>query len=276
MKSKLKTSGKSALTPELEIDLCTRWRNGDRRAGNELVRRSAAFVTSVVLEYRRWGAPIDDLVQEGNIGLMKAAERFDPAHGARLLTYAAFWIRAQVREYVAQFYRIVRLGSSKAERKLLRLHRRSSERDPNVLAELSGLPPATVEKLLPILGAPEASLDNDDTTQHNRPSDAPSPEDALAAGEDGAYIEQAVRRALAGLPSREQALIEQRLLSEEVTTLEAFGELWGVSRERVRQLDERARERLRLALASDATILDIAPFVANAARHNGAQCQFVW
>ena len=276
MKSKIKTAAKSALTPELEIDLCARWRSGDQRAGNELVRLSAAFVTSVVLEYRRWGAPIDDLIQEANIGLMKAAERFDPSHGARLLTYAAFWIRAHVREYVAQFYRIVRLGSSKAERKLLRLHRRSAERDPNVLADQTGLPAATVENLLPILSAPEASLDDDDTAQRNRPSDEPTPEEAVAGCEDSAYIEQAVRRALAGLPAREQSLIEQRLLSEEVTTLEAFGDLWGISRERVRQLDERAKERLRLALASDRTILDIAPFVANAALHDGAQCQFVW
>src|SRR5262249_28978801 len=110
-------SNRTTLTPEAEHDLAVRWRAGDRDAGPELIEACLPFVMPIALEYRRWGLPLEDIVQEGNIGLLKAAERFDPDRGCRLATYAAYWIRAEIREYVARGYRIVRLGSSKSERR---------------------------------------------------------------------------------------------------------------------------------------------------------------
>src|SRR5581483_8091630 len=107
----------ATLTPEAERDLAQRYRKGDRAAGQRLVEACLPFVMTIALEYRRWGVPMEDIVQEGNIGLLKAAERFDPERGCRLATYAAYWIRAEIREYVARGYRIVRLGSSKSERR---------------------------------------------------------------------------------------------------------------------------------------------------------------
>src|SRR5262245_14961304 len=107
---------RTTLTPEMEHDLADRFRRGDREAGRRLIEACLPFVMTIALEYRRWGLPMEDIVQEGNIGLLKAAERFDPDRGCRLATYAAYWIRAEIREYVARGYRIVRPGSSTSER----------------------------------------------------------------------------------------------------------------------------------------------------------------
>src|SRR5689334_13402704 len=105
-------ANRATLTPEAERELAIRFKAGDRLAGHKLVEACLPFVMTIALEYRRWGLPLEDVVQEGNIGLLKAAERFDPDRGCRLATYAAYWIRAEIREYVARGYRIVRLGSS--------------------------------------------------------------------------------------------------------------------------------------------------------------------
>jgi RNA polymerase sigma-32 factor len=243
---------KSPLTPQQEIELSLRWREGDRRAGQEIIERCVPFVMTIALEYRRWGAPIDDLVQEGNIGLLKAAERFDPSRGCRLVTYAAYWIRAQIREYVAQCYRIVRLGSSKGERRMLRIYRRTSERDPDVLAAQTGLSRERVLSLLPVLGAHDVSLDKKnpegDAPIDRLVSSSPSPEDQASSKEESSQVESAVRQAISELPARERKIAELRWLRETPVTLEQLGVDFGVSKERVRQLEERAKERVRVRL----------------------------
>ncbi len=107
-------ASRTTLTPEVERELANRYRAGERDCGRRLIEACLPFVMTIALEYRRWGLPMEDIVQEGNIGLLKAAERFDPDRGCRLATYAAYWIRAEIREYVARGYRIVRLGSPRA------------------------------------------------------------------------------------------------------------------------------------------------------------------
>lgn len=261
------------ISPEQETALCARWRDGDRSAGHEIIEYCKVFTKSIALEYRKWGVPLDDLLQEGNIGLLKAAERFDPSRSCRLVTYASFWIRAQIREYVAQNYRIVRLGASKGERKLLRLHRRTTERDPGVLAVQTGLSRDRVLALLPVLNAGDVSLDfvtpDGDTKLERLADSAPSPEEDVGANDDMAYVRVAVRKAIESLPPRERALIEARWCNETSATLESFGVKWGISRERVRQIEERAKERIREQLSFDATIRAIAPYVDRATRHDG-------
>lgn len=240
------------LTPEQDVTLSTRWRGGDRRAGQEIIERCTPFVMTIALEYRRWGAPIDDIMQEGFIGLLKAVERFDPVHGCRLVTYAAYWIRAQIREYVAQCYRIVKCGSSKPERRLLRAIRRSNERDPKTLADLTRLPLERVLILLPVLAANDVSLDKQmvggDTPMDRLPSGMPSPEDAMGSLEEARQLGSAVRQAIAELPDRERTIAEARWLSDSPKTLEQIGGEFGVSKERVRQLEERAKEQVRSRL----------------------------
>lgn len=246
---KVEVEKKTPLTPAQEVELSARWRDGDRSAGQEIVERCVPFVMTIALEYRRWGTPIDDLLQEGNIGLLKAAERFDPSRGCRLVTYAAYWIRAQIREYVAQHYRIVRLGSSKGERRMLRIYRRTNERDPDVLAAQTGLSRERVLSLLPVLGAHDVSLDkknlDGDAPIDRLASTSPTPEDEASTKEERKHVKAAVRQAIAELPARERKIAESRWLCETPVTLEQLGVDFGVSKERVRQLEERAKERVR-------------------------------
>src|SRR6202789_4662005 len=111
------------LNREDERHLAERWRAGDKAAGEQLVTACLPFVMSIALEYRRWGIPLEDIVQQGNLGLLKAADKFDIARECRLATYAAYWIRAEIRDYVVRAYRVVRLGTTKAERRALRAYR---------------------------------------------------------------------------------------------------------------------------------------------------------
>jgi len=238
------------LSAEVERDLAQRWRKGDRDAGQKLIHACLPFVMTIALEYRRWGLAMEDIVQEGNIGLLKAAERFDPDRGCRLATYAAYWIRAEIREYVARSYRIVRLGSSKGERRALRVYRKTRERDPEVLAELSGLTKERATELLPLLMSNDLSLErapHDDGIPHSErlASSDVSPEDMACAADERDRMAKALRQVVSELSEREQRIVSQRWLTDTPATLEQLGASFGVSKERVRQLEERAKRRMR-------------------------------
>jgi len=129
------------------------------QAGRRLVEASLPFVIRVAREYRRWGVPLEDLVQQGNLGLLKAARKYDPEKQCRLITYAVYWIRAEIRDYVVRSYRIVRLGSTRTERRAMRAFRRTSVESPEELAETSGMPLKRAKKLWPLLSGGDVSLD---------------------------------------------------------------------------------------------------------------------
>jgi RNA polymerase sigma-32 factor len=245
-------AGRTTLSAEAEHDLAARFRAGDREAGRQLVEACLSFVVTIALEYRRWGIPLEDLVQEGNMGLLKGAERFDPDRGCRLATYAAYWIRAEIREYVARGYRIVRLGSSKSERRALRIYRKTHERDPHTLAELSGLTEERATELLPLLMARDVSLErapDDGRSPSERLACADiSPEDEVVARDEASHLHEALRQVVAELSPRERSIVSRRWLTDEPQTLEQLGEDFGVSKERVRQLEERAKKRMRQRL----------------------------
>jgi RNA polymerase sigma-32 factor len=253
------------LEREVERKLANRWAKGDQRAGVKLVEACLPFVISIALEYRRWGVPLEDIIQQGNLGLLRAAKKFDPDMGCRLATYAAYWIRAEIREYVVRAYRVVRLGTTKAERRALRAYRTTKETDPDRLAEVSGLTRERVEQLLPLLAARETSLDaswNDLPPAIDRlSSNDNSPEEDAGAKESRTRAKKAVTVALKGLTDREQLIVRERMMSDEPATLKALGEILGVSKERVRQLEERARAKLRSeleGLREDAMALGVA------------------
>jgi RNA polymerase sigma-32 factor len=241
-----------ALSAEAERDLAARYRDGDAAAGRALVEACLPFVMTIAFEYRRWGIPPEDIVQEGNIGLLKAAQRFDPDRGCRLVTYAGYWIRAEIREFVVRGYRIVRIGASKAERRALRIYRKTRERDPRVLAELSGLREERVVELLPLLLSRDVSLDAPTDTGSpgvDRLAGVDeSPEESAADAEERARTTDALHQAVGELPPREREILERRWLTEEPVTLEALGQRFGISKERVRQIEERAKQRMRAGI----------------------------
>jgi len=204
---------------------------------------------TIALEYRRWGLDPDDIIQEGNIGLLKAADRFDPDRGCRLVTYAAYWIRAEIRDYVVRGYRIVRLGASKNERRALRFYRKTRERDPKALAEASGLPLERAEMLIPLLSARDVSLDLKEpgglAPADRMAADGPSPEEEAAVDEERERLSDALHCAVQELPPREREIMTSRWLTETPLTLEQIGRQFGISKERVRQIEERAKRRMR-------------------------------
>ncbi|MDB4993944.1 MAG: polymerase sigma factor RpoH, partial [Myxococcaceae bacterium] len=212
-------SGVTPLDRETEKDLARRFILGDARAGERLVEACLPFVISIALEYRRWGIPLEDIVQQGNLGLLRAAKKFDPDRECRLATYAAYWIRAEIREYVVRGYRVVRLGTTKGERKALRAYRTTFERDPEALAKVSGLSKERVEMLLPILAARESSLDA--STLDSGPAvermvaAGPSPEDEAEANERQRRAEDAVAIALRELSERELLIVRERMMSDD-------------------------------------------------------------
>lgn len=245
-------SSVETLDPEEERALAARWREGDEAAGRKLVEASLPFVIRIAREYRRWGVPLDDLIQQGNLGLLKAASKFDPAKQCRLITYAVYWIRAEIRDYVVRSYRIVRLGTTRTERRAMRTYRRSGVESPQQLAEESGMPLARAKKLWPLLAQGDVSLDvsyEDRGPGVDRlDAGAPSPEEATADADQLAGVRAKLEVALAELSDRERRIIEARLLSEDPITLEMLGRELGVSKERVRQIEERACGKLRTHL----------------------------
>lgn len=242
-------STQTTLTPAEEHDLALRWRGGDQTAGRKMIEACLPFVMTIALEYRRWGLPLEDIVQEGNIGLLKAAERFDPSRGCRLATYAAYWIRAEIREYVARGYRIVRLGSSKSERRALRAYRRTREKNPAALAKLSGLTDERAAELLPLLMARDVSLegapDEGLAPLERLASAEQTPEDKAADRDERELMSRALRQVVDELSPRERRIVNERWLTDSPVTLEELGVSFGVSKERVRQIEERAKKRMR-------------------------------
>ena len=237
------------LDAETERELAQSWAEGKQSAGARLIESSLPFVISIAREYRRWGVPLEDLVQQGNLGLLKAASKFDPEKNCRLITYAAYWIRAEIRDYVVRSYRIVRLGTTRTERRAMRAFRRQAFESPQALAEESGMPLARAKQLWPLLARGDLSLDasvSDAPTAMERMSyKQPTPEECFARSESVHRVRAALQSAMASLTTREQRIVEARILSEEPCTLQALGREMGVSKERIRQLEVRACQKLR-------------------------------
>jgi RNA polymerase sigma-32 factor len=240
------------LSHEQEAELARAFRAGDQRAGARLVEANLKFVVGIAQEYRRWGTPLDDLVQQGNIGLLKAAERFDPSQPNSLRTYAAYWIRAEIRDYVVRCYRIVRLGTTRTERRALRAFRSSAVGSVDELVRASGMPEARCRLLWPLLSGGDRSLDfsyQGAGPARDMLSDGrPDPEHVFAQREAIEQQRVQVQSALDHLSTRELDIVRARLMTEDPITLEQLGRKLGVSRERVRQLESRAKAKIREAL----------------------------
>jgi len=252
------------LTPEEEQRLARRFRDGDARAGHALVTANLRFVVKVAFEYRAYGLRMPDLVQEGNLGLLRAVQKFDPDQQVRLISYAVWWIRAYLQNHILRSWSLVKLGTTQAQRKLFfslaRARRElAGEADlPAGLAQIArslSVKPSEVEEMSMRLDQRDQSLDlpigdGSATTHGDRlPSGAPSAHDQLARAEAQRRVGDGVRAALARLDERERYIVEQRLLAEPPMSLRALGVHFGVSRERARQLELRATGKLKVELA---------------------------
>jgi RNA polymerase sigma-32 factor len=249
-----RTAHAPTLPPEEETQLAAAFQAGDMRAGEKLVTHNLKHVLSIALEYRRWGVPVEDLVQQGSMGLLHAARRFDPTRAACLRTYAAYWVRAEIRDYVVRSHRIVRLGTTRTERRAMRTFRSTSVANAEELAERSGMPVARCEMLWAVLTQRDRSLDAPTQTgtiaRDMMPSATPDPETCAVEHEQQVQTTARVSRALDVLTERERCIVRARMMADEPETLDRLGARLGVSRERVRQLETRARQKMHDALVA--------------------------
>lgn len=261
----IKTSMKEPLLErDNEFELARRWREeGDEAALHTLVRSYMRLVVSTAGRFRNYGLPMGDLVQEGNVGLMQAAARFEPQREVRFSTYATWWIRSAMQDYVLRNWSIVRTGTTAAQKSLFFNLRRLRARIEDAsgarlcdegrksIAEQLGVNVGEVESMEIRLGAHDQSLNapltetSEDDWQDFLPDERPSPEDVVVGMRDGETRSRWLAEALGELSPREQTIIRQRRLTDEGATLEELGRELGVSKERVRQLESRALNKLR-------------------------------
>lgn len=233
-----------------EPALARAYQAGNQGAGHRLVAANMATVVRIAHKYRRWGVPLEDLIQQGSIGLLKASRRFDPSRDNSLSTYASYWIRAEIRDYVVRGYRIVRLGSTRTERRAMRTFRTKRIQSVEQLVELSGMPEARCRLLWPLLSCGDRSLDVPGrTAQPAMLCSEDTPESLAIASEERGQREVDIQTAISELSEREQVIVRARLMQDDPPTLESLGKQMGVSRERIRQLEKKARERLASTLA---------------------------
>ena len=251
-----------------EQDIARRWRDGnDEAALHELVRSYTRLVVATAARFRNYGLPMGDLIQEGNVGLMQAASRFEPEREVRFSTYAAWWIRSAMQDYILRNWSIVRTGTTAAQKSLffnLRRLRAQIEAASNgrplddvgrakIATELD-VQVSEVEDMERRLAASDQSLNapiteaGEDQWQDFLSDHRPSPEDVVIGMRDAQTRSKWLAEALGELTPREQTIIRERRLRDDAVTLEELGKELGVSKERVRQLEQRAMTKLKMSM----------------------------
>ena len=249
------------ISREEEHELALRWvEQGDVEAARKLVLANLRLVVKIAMEYRRTWTNVLDLIQEGNVGLMQAVQRFDPYQGVKLSSYAAYWIRAYVLKYLLDNIRLVRLGTTRAQRKLFfrlnkekrELERLGIEVEPRLIAERLDVTEADVIDMEQRLGHSDLSFDapirEDDSSATFGdfiPSRGPSTEESVANEELRRVFLEKVHAFAETLDERDRRIVDERILAEEPKTLQEMGDAFGITRERVRQLEARVVSRLR-------------------------------
>jgi len=252
-----------------EQRLGLRWReHADTAAAHKLVTSHLRLVVKMAMKYKGYGLPIADLVSEGNIGLMRAVKKFEPEQGFRLSTYAMWWIKASITEYVLKSWSMVKLGTVASQKKLF-FSLRSVKAKLNILdnGDLSsdqtklisskmGVPEKDVMHMNSRLSVRDMSL-NAPMSQGEEGGaefidslvdDSASPEQIYASREQQSVMNNHLEKAVASLPERERHIFTERKLKEDPPTLEELGKTYGISRERIRQLEARAFERVQKAV----------------------------
>jgi RNA polymerase sigma-32 factor len=257
------------LSPEDEYMFAKRWKeHEDPEAARRLVTSHLRLVAKIAMGYRGYGLPVSEIVSEGNVGLMQAVKRFDPDRGFRLATYAMWWIRASIQEYVLRSWSMVKMGTTAAQKKLF-FNLRKAKNNIGAIEE-GDLTPAHTAKLADQLGVTEtevtemnrrlsggdASLnaplrsESESEWQDWLADDTADQETRLAEREEMGDRHELLVNAMKDLTDRERDIIEARRLRDEPVTLEELSQKYGVSRERVRQIEVRAFEKLQRGMKS--------------------------
>ncbi len=259
------------LAPDEEYMLAKSWReHGDTAAAHRLVTSHLRLVAKIAMGYRGYGLPVSELISEGNVGMMQAVKRFDPERGFRLATYAMWWIRAAIQEYILHSWSLVKMGTTAAQKKLF-FNLRKVKGQLKALEE-GDLTPEHVKKIAEGLNVPESDVINMNRRLHapdhslNAPlrvegegewqdwlvDDKPSPEVLLAEHEELFKRRKLLTEAMTLLNDRERHILTERRLKDDPTTLEDLSQHYGISRERVRQIEVRAFDKLQKAIRNAA------------------------
>jgi RNA polymerase sigma-32 factor len=274
------------LEPQEEYMLAKSWReHGDRDAAHRLVTSHLRLVAKIAMGYRGYGLPISEVISEGNVGLMQAVKRFEPEKGFRLATYAMWWIKASIQEYILRSWSLVKMGTTANQKKLF-FNLRKAKSKISALEE-GDMRPDQVALIAKRLGVPEqdviemnrrlggdASLNapiRDDGEagewQDWLVDDTASQETRLVAEEQADNRHQALRDAMSVLNERERRIFEARRLAEDPITLEDLADEFGVSRERVRQIEVRAFEKVQKAVKNRVAAMESPPTQPQLAMH---------
>ncbi len=255
------------LTPEEELSLSHAWRDReDMDAAHKLVTSHLRLVAKIAMGYRGYGLPVGELISEGNVGMMQAVKRFDPDRGFRLATYAMWWIRAAIQEYILHSWSLVKMGTTAAQKKLFFNLRRlkgqmqaieDGDLRPEHVAKIAttlGVPEQDVVSMNRRLAAPDHSLnapvraDSEGEWQDWLVDEGESQETELAEREELTGRKALLGGALSALNDRERHILIERRLKDNPTTLEELSQQYNISRERVRQIEVRAFEKLQKAM----------------------------
>jgi RNA polymerase sigma-32 factor len=255
------------LSRDREYLLARSWReDGDEDSLQQLIRAYTRLVVSLATKFRNYGLPMSDLIQEGTLGLLQAASRFEPERNVRFSTYASWWIRSAMQDFILRNWSIVRTGTTAAHKTLFfnfrRLRARIEEATGQpfddsgrqLVAEELSVPLSDVSHMEGRLSVSDQSLnvrvgeDSDTEWQDQLTDDRLSPEDLVISFHDSLTRSEWIEQALLELSQREQTIIRARRLSDDSATLEELGEALGVSKERVRQLEQRALQKMRSLL----------------------------
>ena len=261
------------LSREEEYELAVRLRDeNDLEAAQILITSNLRHVVRIAMEYAGYGLPLEDIVQEGTIGLMVAVKKFDPSKGYRLMTYAMWWIKAMIHDHIMRFYSQVKLGTTKLQKKLFyslnRLTQEAEAMDGSLeeravaIGERLDADPRQVEEIITRLSYRDQSLDtpmgeDGDASFLDFLSDTHAgPEDRVIEQQRQGYVQTQIELALASLNERERDIARARLMADEPSTLEELGLKYGISKERVRQIEVSVKLKLKKALAGQAEIFE--------------------
>jgi len=265
------------LAPEEEYMLARSWReHGDRDAAHRLVTSHLRLVAKIAMGYRGYGLPIGEVISEGNVGLMQAVKRFEPEKGFRLATYAMWWIRASIQEYILRSWSLVKMGTTANQKKLFFNLRKAKSQisaledgdlRPDQVATIAHRLGVTAQDVIDMnrrmsgdasLNAP-LRAEGDGEWQDWLVDDSSSQESILAEREESSNRLDALRAALGVLNERERRIFEARRLIDEPVTLEELSEEFNISRERVRQIEVRAFEKVQAAVKAGVAKMEALP-----------------